>query len=156
MRQPIPAPLELEIVLNAGIEQVWSTWTTEEGIRSFFAPACKIEPRVGGTYEIYFNPDEQKGSRGAEGTNILSFEPMKFLSFTWNNPPSIPEIRWQYTVVSLYFEALNDQQTWLKLIHLGWGLGENWQKARDYFDHAWKQVVIPRLVKRLESGPIDW
>lgn len=154
--QPIPAPLELEIILNTGIEEVWAAWTSEDGIRSFFAPDCKIETYVGGTYEIYFNPDEQEGFRGAEGTFILSFEPMKFLSFTWNNPPSIQVIRWQYTVVSLFFEALNEQQTRFVLVHQGWGQGEDWQKAREYFDRAWNQVVIPRLVKMLESGPVDW
>jgi uncharacterized protein YndB with AHSA1/START domain len=156
MNQLIPAPLELEIVLNAGIEDVWAAWTTEEGIRSFFAPECRIEARVGGAYEIYFLPNEREGHRGAEGTRVLSFEPMKFLSFTWNNPPSIPKIRWQYTTVSLYFETLNEKQTRLKFIHHGWGPGEDWQKARDYFYRAWNQAVIPRLVKMLETGPVVW
>ena len=156
MNQPIPAAFELETVLNAGIEEVWTAWTTEEGIRSFFAPECKIEARVGGAYEIYFQPDEREGLRGAEGTRILSFEPMKFLSFTWNNPPSIPEIRWQYTSVSIYFEAMNELQTRFKLVNQGWGPGEDWQKARDYFDRAWMQAVIPRLVKMLETGPVEW
>ena len=130
MKHSIPAPFEVEIVLNTGIEEVWSAWTTEEGIRSFFAPACRIEAYVGGAYEIYFNLDEQEGFRGAEGTRILSFEPMKFLSFTWNNPPTIPEIRRQYTAVSLYFEVLNEQRTQLILVHQGWGPGEDWKSAR--------------------------
>lgn len=156
MRQLILAPLEFEINLKAGISKVWTAWTTEEGIRSFFAPACKIEARVGGAYEIYFHPDEKEGFRGAEGTHILAFEPMKYLSFSWNNPPSIPGIRLQFATVGLYFEEIHEQKTFFKLVHQGWGPGEDWGKAFDYFEHAWEQVVIPRLVKMLESGPVKW
>jgi uncharacterized protein YndB with AHSA1/START domain len=156
MKQLNPAPLEFEIVLNANLAKVWSAWTTDEGIRSFFAPACKIEAYVGGAYEIYFHPDENEGFRGAEGTRILAFEPMNFFSFTWNNPPSIPALRWQFTHVSLHFNAANENLTYLKLIHQGWVPGEDWQKARDYFSRAWGQVVLPRLTNMLESGPVKW
>ena len=147
MSNDIPEPLIFEIILDANIDKVWDAWTTDSGIRSFFAPDCKIDPKVGGDYEIYFSPAEKVGERGAEGTKNLAIEPKRFLSFTWNNPPSIPEIRWQYTVVSVYFELIDEKQTRLKLVHTGWGSGKNWQKTREYFNHAWGQVVLPRLKK---------
>jgi len=34
--------------------------------------------------------------------------------------------------------------------------GADWDKAYEYFDHAWGAVVLPRLRQRFEKGPLDW
>ncbi len=145
-----------EAEIGAGVKDVWTAWTTAEGIRSFFAPDCKLDLKAGGDYEIYFNPQGQPGERGAEGTKILAFQPEKMLSFTWNNPPILPGIRWQYTTVVLRFKPISEAQTRVSLYQIGWGEGEEWDKAFDYFEKAWKQVVLPRLQHRFKVGPIDW
>jgi hypothetical protein len=44
----------------------------------------------------------------------------------------------------------------MRFTHLGWGEGEDWDKAYAYFDHAWGAVVLPRLRQRFEKGPLDW
>ncbi|MDP2966702.1 MAG: SRPBCC domain-containing protein [Pelolinea sp.] len=143
-------------IIPAPINSLWEVWTTEAGIRSFFARDCHIDLRVNGEYKIYFNPNAHNGERGAEGTRILAIQPNILFSFTWNNPPSIPVIRWQYTHVSLYFTSIDAKQTKLLLEHDGWGEGANWEMAFAYFDRAWNKIVFPRLVKRFVSGPIDW
>src|SRR6185312_13133384 len=43
-----------EILVKSDINSVWKAWTTEAGVKSFFAPACSIEAKTGGQYEIYF------------------------------------------------------------------------------------------------------
>jgi len=45
--------IDKEVVLAATPEQAWQAWTTREGITSFFAPDARIEPRVGGAFEVY-------------------------------------------------------------------------------------------------------
>jgi uncharacterized protein YndB with AHSA1/START domain len=40
--------LRAEMDIPAPVEQVWRAWTTEEGIRSFFAPAARVDLRVDG------------------------------------------------------------------------------------------------------------
>ncbi len=145
-----------EVVVDAGVKDVWAAWTTEEGIRSFFAPGCKLDFKANGDYEIHFNPAGQPGERGAEGTKILAIQPEKMLAFTWNNPPSIPGIRWQYTTVVLRFKALSDNQTRVSLYQSGWGEGAEWDQAFAYFSKAWKDFVLPHLQYRFKVGPIDW
>lgn len=145
-----------EVVVNGSVQEVWTACTTEEGIRSFFAPGCKLELKVGGDFEIYFNPQGQPGERGAEGTKILAIQPEKMLSFTWNNPPNIPGIQWQYTTVVLRFKSVSDKETKVSLFQSGWGEGEEWDKGLEYFERAWKQFVFPHLQYRFEVGPIDW
>lgn len=156
MAQPNERFIFAEVAIDASVKDVWAAWTTEEGVRSFFAPGCKLELNPGGDYEIYFNPQGQPGERGAEGTKILAIQPEKMLTFTWNNPPILPGTRWQYTTVILRFKPVSETQTLVALYQIGWGEGEEWDKAFGYFEKAWKQVVLPRLQHRFKVGPIDW
>jgi len=77
-----------EININANINEVWKAWTTVEGIKSFFAPDCKIDIRVNGKYEILFLQNEKPGRKGSEDCIILGIEENKMLTFTWNAPPN--------------------------------------------------------------------
>jgi uncharacterized protein YndB with AHSA1/START domain len=148
--------LTVEIVVNAPIEKAWNAWTTPDGVRTFFAPACTIEPWVDGTYDILFRPNEKPGERGAEGMRILSFEPMKRFAYTWNAPPSLPDIRRQRTVVILDFAPAGTGRTRVRFTQMGWGEGPDWDKAYAYFDNAWNALVLPRFRYAMEVGPIDW
>ncbi|NOZ08354.1 MAG: SRPBCC domain-containing protein [FCB group bacterium] len=148
--------IKCSVVCPANLKQVWRAWTTADGIRSFFAPDCDIELKVGGRYEIYFNPSAKTGSRGAEGTRILGIQPCKMLSFTWNSPPHLKEVRWQYTHVTVRFEAVDAHHTKVTLVNDGYGEGGQWEESLAYFKRAWCQVVLPRLKNSFSSGPLDW
>jgi len=145
-----------EVTVNAAVAEVWKAWTTGEGIKSFFAPGCKIELRVFGAFEIYFNPDGPPGQRGAEGNMILAIQPHKMLSFTWDAPPTLSNVRQQRTSVVLRFNDLGNNQTKVTLTQIGFGEGEEWDKAFEYFSHAWQEVVFKHLKDRFETGPIGW
>lgn len=148
--------IKLEIVIKAPAEKVWWAWTTRDGIRSFFAPDCDIDLRVLGKYEIWFAPSAPAGRRGAEGNLILAIQEGKMLSFTWDAPPTFPEIRKQRTSVVIALVRLDQNTTRLVFRQTGWGEGEDWTKVHDYFVSAWGDVVLPYLKHSLEVGPIDW
>jgi uncharacterized protein YndB with AHSA1/START domain len=145
-----------EIAVPAGLGEVWAAWTTEEGVKSFFAPDCRVELEPDGAYEVYFNLDAPAGERGGEGLRVLAVQPKKMFSFTWNAPPTLPEVRGQRTHVILRFYDTGDGSTRVTLRHDGWGEGGQWDEAFDYFQSAWKEVVLPRLRYRFEHGPVDW
>jgi len=148
--------ISLEVTVNAPIEDVWNAWTTEEGVKSFFSPGCKVELKVDGAYEMYFAPDAPEGQRGGDGNKILAIQNLKMLSFTWNAPPSLPEARKQRTHVTVRFNEISENSTSVILHHDGWGVGGEWDKAFEYFTKAWGKVVLPRLKYRFEHGPINW
>lgn len=148
--------LRATLVLDAPVDAVWKLWTTEEGVKSFFAPGCRIEPKVDGLYEIWFNPAAPAGERGGDGMRILAFEPGRRLAFTWNAPPSQPVIRAQRSVVDVRFLAEGDKKTRLVFTHGAWGDGPEWDATYAYFDKAWSTFVLPNLVWRIAHGPIDW
>jgi hypothetical protein len=41
------------------------------------------------------------------------------------------------------------------LVQTDWQSGPAWEKGYAYFDKAW-DVVMARLKRRFEMGPIDW
>jgi uncharacterized protein YndB with AHSA1/START domain/uncharacterized protein YciI len=149
---PAGQVLEKEVVVDAPVADVWRIWTTTEGIKSTFVSQARIELHVGGAYEWYFIPDAPEGVRGTEGCKILSYLPMKMLSFSWNAPPSLPALRdsGAKTHVILEFEELNAGRTKVKMSQLGFGKGEAWDRYYAYFDRAWGNV-LNELAKKFAS-----
>jgi hypothetical protein len=60
------------------------------------------------------------------------------------------------THVTIRLEPIAASKTRVVLRHDGWGEGGQWDQAYEYFDRAWKKVVLTRLRYRFEVGPIDW
>ena len=144
------------ITVNADLDSVWKAWTTENGAKTFFAPRCNIELQVGGMYEMYFLLNNHPGEQGSEGAVFLAIQPGKMISFTWNSPPHLTEIRKQFTHVIVCFKKISDSETLVELHHDGWGEGSKWDEAYTYFKHAWSKVVLPRLKYSFEVSEIDW
>lgn len=147
--------IDKTVEVPASVEQVWDAWTTREGIVSFLAPDARIEPRVGGLFEIWFDPTAAAGDRGADDMRFLALQPRRMLSFTWNAPPHLPQARAQRTVVIVRLEPAGDRLTRVTLHHTGWGDGGEWDQAHAYFDRAWG-TVLGNLRRRFERGPQDW
>lgn len=140
-----------EVVVDAPRDSVWDVWTTPEGITSFFSPEANVELKVGGRFEMLFNPDKaMAGSRGGEGCRILSYLPKEMLTFSWNAPPQYAEARRYRTRVVLQFSDAGPGATRVKLTHLGWGPEPIWNDVYDYFDSAWGRVM-ENLQKRFSS-----
>jgi len=142
--------IERTVVLEAGIDAVWAKWTTKEGLKSFFGVDNDINLRVGGKYEIYFSMDAPVGLRGSEGCKILNYQPKNALYFSWNSPPSMPEIRNSpyYTTVVLHFREIDEIHTELTMSHQNWPEDAKWDACYHYFDQAWDKV-LNSLIKNL-------
>jgi uncharacterized protein YndB with AHSA1/START domain len=157
---PLAAPaaeraIEKTIVVPATLDQAWDAWTTREGVISFFAPDAKVEPKVGGAFQIYINPLAEPGMKGADDMRFMALQPKRMLSFDWNAPPHLPNVRQQRTFVVVRFTPVGDKETQVTLHHTGWGEGDEWDKSYAYFDRAWGNVLA-NMKKRFESGPQDW
>lgn len=144
-----------EVVVPAPQAAVWAAWTTREGIVGFFAPDAVIEARPGGAFHIHIDPLAAPGNRGADEMRFMALQPPRMLSFDWNAPPHLPEVRAQRTFVVVRLEPVDERSTRVRLTHTGWGDGGQWDQAHAYFDRAWGNVLA-NLKKRYETGPMDW
>ena len=135
--------IEKTKVVNQSIIDIWTKWTTHDGLTSFFGKENKIELKIGGMFEIYFLLKNPIGLQGSEGCKILSFIPNRMLSFSWNAPPKFKEVRESdyKTWVVIEFKEINDQKTEIKLTHLGWIEGIQWNEVFEYFNAAWDSVL---------------
>ncbi|RLI54824.1 MAG: hypothetical protein DRO87_05045 [Candidatus Thorarchaeota archaeon] len=52
-------------------------------MRTFFGRNSNVDPRIGGEYEVFFNPKAKRGEKGAEGLKVFSCLPQQMLSFEW-------------------------------------------------------------------------
>jgi uncharacterized protein YndB with AHSA1/START domain len=147
--------LRKEALVAAPVPEVWKAWTTSEGIQGFFAPEAIVEPRPGGRFSIHFNPYAKDGLKGADDMRVLAVQPERLLSFTWNAPPHLPEARGQRTVVIVRLEPAAENKTQVRLTHVGWGDGGQWDQTYNYFDKAWGNVLAA-LQKRFADKPADW
>jgi uncharacterized protein YndB with AHSA1/START domain len=148
--------ITFHIHVPASLSQVWQAWTTEEGTKSFFAPQGRIDLKPGGAYEMLFDLEAEPGKQGGEGMVLLAVQPERMLSFTWNAPPHLPNVRGQMTHVVVRLFPMDSKNTRVTLRHDGWGDGEEWDAAFQYFSRVWGDVVLPRLQYRFERGAIDW
>jgi len=135
--------IDVEATVNASLDDVWRLWTTTEGMKSFLVDEADIKLEPGGFYEVFFDMEAVEGSRGSEGCRILSYLPQEMISFSWNAPPTIPELRklGPCTWVVVRFEAVSDKQTRVKITHLGILEGADWDRYLEYFTKAWPFVL---------------
>jgi len=132
--------------VEAGIDEVWTDWTTAEGLENFFGPKAIIDGKLGGAYEVWFLPDAPKGQRGAEDGILLGWQKesadgSRMIQFTWKMPPYMPEINEHMTVVQLWMIPMDNDTTRLRLFHTGFGDTPKWMEARDYFNKSWPSVM---------------
>ncbi|MCA9521698.1 MAG: SRPBCC domain-containing protein [Myxococcales bacterium] len=141
-----------DFVVAASPSDCFRIWTTEAGIRSFFAPECTVELREDGPFEMYFLLDAEPGLRGGEGNRILAFQEPTMLSFSWNHPPQLDQIRNQRTHVILRFRAQDTEHTRVTFEQNGWGDGDQWDRAFEYFTRAWLEQVLPSFRALFETN----
>jgi uncharacterized protein YndB with AHSA1/START domain len=151
--------IELEVLVDAPPAQVYELWTTEDGIRRFFAPKARIGAHPGEEYTVYFAPDmDPEGlSHGTRGAHLLAMEPGRSLSFEWitfagdellgdNGPPmaerSLRDAQPLPTWVELRFEPLDGgKRTRVIFHHYGFRSGPLWEESYAWFGRAWKGVL---------------
>ncbi len=150
--------LHLETVVSATAYDAWALWTTDDGVQSFFPGAknggTNVQLEPGGPYEFFFLPENPVGMRGCDGCMILGYQEGVMLSFTWTNRPEMA-VRPHRTHVVLHFEEIAPSTTRVTLDQDGWGEGEDWRIAYDYFDAGWERVLDAFRVHLRDVQDID-
>ena len=133
--------LRYEATLPATVEALWQEWTDQEKITKWFSPEANIEPRLGGAYELFFDPSNHD-SMSTKGCRITGFEPCSLLAFQWKGPDQYAQLmnKPPETRVEVTFSP-KGSDTVMTIEHAGWGEGSEWQEARDWHDRAWRGVV---------------
>lgn len=141
-----------EIWIEAEPERAWNAWTQSDRVTLWFAPAADIEPKSGGKFELFFNPD-RKDSMSTFGCKIIRYDEPRSFTFQWKGPDTFADTMNQQerlTLVKVTLEPAN-RGTAVRLEHSGWMDTEAWNQARQWHVEAWRQMLA-RLKAMLESG----
>ncbi|HHT20052.1 MAG TPA: SRPBCC domain-containing protein [Tissierellia bacterium] len=131
---------------------VFKYFIEEDKLREWLCYEAVTDPYVDGRYELYWEPDEDH-QNSTEGCRITVFEKPYLIAFDWKGPRSLDAIMNQgdpLTHVSVMLYPLAGDRTRLILQHSGFGEGEDWQRARMFFNQAW-ELALQRLVKLFEK-----
>lgn len=133
-------PVVHEALVGATPDEVFDTLTTAEGVSSFLGVPASIDLAIGGAYEILFSDELPEGLRGSEGCQILAYVPGEMVAFSWNSPPTLPEIRGKNTWVVISLRP-DGEGTRVRLVHTGMPEGGDSDENRAYFERAWGNVL---------------
>lgn len=151
--------IRLETEVAAPPETVYEAWLDPEAVRGFFAPDCRIEPRVGGAYEMIFDPenDPDGAALGTRGATLLALDPPHRLAFEWKGRPDMPAMNVEPfpTWVEVRFEEMEDRDGWTRVIleHKGFGHGPAWDPVYAWFGEGAWPLVLRRLGERFGREP---
>lgn len=126
--------------------RAYQHFTQNELLEGFFTVKADVEPRVGGKYELDWDP-ESTPEQATIGCRITALAENRMLAFDWKGPPPHGQVMNNadpLTHVALAFFPAGtpaEQATEVHVLHSGWGGGERWEAARDYFNTAWRQVL---------------
>lgn len=136
-------------IVNAPVRDVWTAFTTKEGIESWMVTKTEFELRVGATWRTSYRRDSDLNDDAALHHTILSFDPGRMLSFRTIKPPSgfpFPNaLAKAWTVV--HFEPAPDGKTKVTIRMLGFNDDDESQKMRVFFERG-NQMTLDALIKR--------
>lgn len=122
--EPTTLRMEIEVALDATVDQVWEAIGTAEGISSWFLPT-DLEPRVGG--HVAFHMGEDLASEG----EITAYEPGTRIAYAEPGWPELAgrENTGQTPMVSEFLIEARDGGTCvLRVVTSAFGTGADWEQ----------------------------
>ncbi len=127
-------------------QQAFEMFTENELLTSWLPEIAEIEPRVGGKYELFWDPEDRENN-STIGCKVTAIEQNSLLAFDWKGPIEFKEFMnnadpLTHVVVSFVDRTEGSEpSTEVHLVHSGWRSSAEWEQARKYFVKAWKNAL---------------
>jgi uncharacterized protein YndB with AHSA1/START domain len=124
--------------LNCNKSRAFRMFTDNRSIEKWLASLAEVEPRVGGKYELFWNPNDRDND-STIGCKVLALEENKLIAFEWKGPKEFKDLNEErpLTNVIVSFFPDEDDRCYVHLIHNGWRNSERWNMMYDYFVRNW-------------------
>ena len=147
----------IEVEIDAGIDAVWASFTTKDGLESWMAPLVEVEFTVGGAIRSNYDAEGAIGDAGTIENTILSYDPKRMISLKATGfPEGFPfkdAARRTWTV--FYFDAISSEKTQVTVVGLGYTDDEQSRKMKEFFSVANKQSLdsLNKTLSEREDEP---
>ncbi len=149
---PVPdRVIHLSIWVPRSPAEAFAYFTSGELLESWLTAVAEVEPRVGGKYELYWQPDDREND-STIGCRITALAPGLLLAFQWRSPQqfkSFANAADPLTHVTVAFTP-EGAGARVHLLHSGWRSGADWEEARLWQERAWAGALkeLQRVVGR--------
>lgn len=149
--------LRHEITVNGSLADVWSAFTTSEGLMTFMAPVVHVELKTGGVFDSNYRVGSKLGDQGTIHNQVLNYIPLEMFSIKVGLTEPFPERPRQAGTLFavLTFKDAGAKQALVTISMLGWGNGEDWDQVYKFFDRG-NSYTMAELARRFDQGPVAW
>ena len=148
------SPVVSEVVIEAPVDEVWKTWATSDGLRSWLAPHAEIDMRVGGRMRTNYSAKGTLGDSQTIENTILSLDPGRMLSIRVSRAPDgLPfanALQHMWTVI--YFEPVGPDRTRVRVVGLGFRPDAESQQMRGFFEQG-NAATLKLLQRHFTTKP---
>lgn len=134
------AILHKHVRLACAPMEAYAWFADSERAASWLAAEAEIEHRVGGKFELFWDPGD-RAHNSTRGCKITALAPGQLLAFEWKGPREFEKVMNAADplthVVVAFAPSPAGEGTDVHLIHSGWRSGPDWEAARQWFDRAW-------------------
>jgi uncharacterized protein YndB with AHSA1/START domain len=136
---PVPDQvIHVTALLPIPPEKAFAYFTSNALVQSWLTAVADVEPRVGGKYEVFWQPDDRENN-STIGCRVTAMSPKQMLAFQWRSPKQFKAFAngadpLTHVVVSFAAEGAG---TRVHLVHSGWRSGTAWDEARIWQEKAW-------------------
>lgn len=132
-------------------ETAFANFTVKHLIEGWLAPLARVEPIVGGRYELFWDLDGQARNCTA-GCRVTAVRVPHLIAFEWKSPSQFEHFAndvdpLTHVVVAFVPEG---KETVVHLTHSGWRVTPDWEEARVWQVRAWAGALT-RLRTRVNG-----
>jgi uncharacterized protein YndB with AHSA1/START domain len=130
--------IHVEAFLAVPPAKAFAFFTTNELLQSWLTAAADVEPRVGGKYDLFWEPADRENN-STIGCRVTALAPGQFIAFQWRSPKQFKPFAntadpLTHVVVTFAPEGAG---TRVHLIQSGWRSTSEWEEARLWQERAW-------------------
>ncbi|MHB8351478.1 MAG: SRPBCC family protein [Thermoplasmata archaeon] len=125
----------IQVTIPLPLAMIHAAFTNPETVAKWMCDAARIEPKVGGAYELSWGGESPFTSAGT----VLRITPELDIGFSWFAPPDYAELMNRPTPNTQVYVRLQESPEGIDvtLEHSGWGSGPAWEEARSWHFMLW-------------------
>lgn len=142
-----------EAIIEAPLARVWATFTTEEGWKDWGPKFAMMDVRPGGSIESSYFADAGSGDARNILHRILAIVPERMIAMRLERVPEggpVSKKVMAETWVVYELTPLGDNRTQLRILGLGYGEGEDFDRVVQFF-HSGNTYSIELLRKNIAA-----
>lgn len=156
------ASLEHSAIIDAPVADVWRALTDPAEVVTWMTAHAEIDLRVGGLFRTNYNPNGAIGDESTIANRIIAFEPGRMLAL--QNAQAPAGFPWPELIAGtwsvMYLDPISPDRTRLRIVGMGYGEGEGWDRMREFFDqgNTWTIEQLQSKFKKTardNTDPLD-